>query len=238
MEVEKTSSGVLQRVRKESANWGRSDLTLKVNEIFYSIQGESSCAGWPCIFIRLTGCNLRCFYCDTAYAYEEGEEKTVFAILEEIQKFQCALVEVTGGEPLLQAETPVLVNSLLKQGYRVILETNGSLDIRRVSNQCVRIVDFKCPGSGMADANNLKNLDYLSDQDEVKFVIGNREDFNYARDLIERMGERVKNSIHFSPVFGKLEPRQLAKWILEENVSVHLQLQIHKIIWPTIKRGI
>ncbi|MCD6353431.1 MAG: radical SAM protein, partial [Proteobacteria bacterium] len=187
-------------------------MTLKVNEIFYSIQGESSYAGWPCIFIRLTGCNLRCSYCDTAYAYEEGEEKTVFAILEEIQKFQCVLVEITGGEPLLQAETPVLVNGLLKQGYRVILETNGSLDIRRVSNQCVRIVDFKCPGSGMADANNLKNLDYLSDQDEVKFVIGSREDFNYARALIERMGGshkkkggRIENSIHFAPVFGKLE---------------------------------
>jgi len=220
-------------------------LTIKVNEIFYSIQGESSYAGRPCIFIRLAGCNLRCSYCDTTYAYDEGEEKTVAGVLKEIQKFQCVLVEVTGGEPLLQAETPVLINGLLQQGYRVLLETNGSIDIRKVSDQCVRIVDFKCPSSGMAHASNLKNVDYLSEQDEVKFVIGNREDFNYSRDFVglmekrkKKRGSKVNSLIHFAPVLGKLEPRKLAEWILEENLCVHLQLQLHKIIWPTITRGV
>jgi 7-carboxy-7-deazaguanine synthase len=214
-------------------------LALKVNEIFFSIQGESSYAGWPCVFIRLTGCNLRCTYCDTVYAYEEGKDKTITEILDEIKKFPCTLIEITGGEPLLQSDTPMLVETLLEKNYRVLLETNGSLAINAVSNQCVKIVDFKCPSSGMFKFNNLNNINYLADQDEIKFIIGNREDFDYAKGLITLLKERsfLKRTIHFAPVFGKIKPRELAKWILAEQLPIHLQLQIQKIIWPKEKRG-
>jgi 7-carboxy-7-deazaguanine synthase len=215
-------------------------LTLKVNEIFFSIQGESSYAGWPCVSIRLTGCNLRCSYCDTKYAYEEGKARTIAEILEEIKKYPCTMVEITGGEPLLQSETPMLIETLLKKKYRVLLETNGSLAINAVSNQCVKIVDFKCPGSGMCRFNNLNNLDYLSGQDEIKFVIENREDFDYAREVVALLKRKslLKRPIHFSPVSGKLKPGELAKWILAESLPVHLQLQLQKIIWPERKRGV
>ena len=214
-------------------------MALKVNEIFLSIQGESSCAGWPCSFIRLAGCNLRCSYCDTAYAYEQGEEKTISEIWEEIKNFPCSLVEITGGEPLLQQETPLLIEALLAKGCRVLLETNGSFDISQVTNQCVRVVDFKCPSSGMSHFNNYENLKYLSDQDEVKFVIGNREDFYFAKEMVGRLKKTpsFKGPIHFSPVFGKIKPEKLAKWILEERLPVHLQLQLQKIIWPKRKKG-
>lgn len=215
-------------------------MTLRVNEIFCSIQGESTYAGWPCVFIRLTGCNLRCSYCDTVYAYDEGEEKTIPAILEAVQRFRCTLVEVTGGEPLVQGETPRLIRTLAAQGYRVLLETNGSLDIRKVTNECVKIVDVKCPTSGMSHANNLHNLDCLSAHDEVKFVIGGREDFDFAKKVIDREGnDRLgKNPIHFAPVFGELEPDKLAKWILDDHLRVHLQVQLHRIMWPSRKRGV
>ena len=215
-------------------------MALKVNEIFYSIQGESTYAGWPCVFVRLTGCNLRCSYCDTVYAYEEGENKTVATILEEVQKFRCKLVEVTGGEPLIQEETPILVKSLLTQGYKVLLETNGSLDISMISNQCVKIVDFKCPSSGMSHANNLKNLDYLTNRDEIKFVIGNREDFNYAKKLVGLINKEQcsKKTIHFAPVFNKLKPYELTRWILEEHLPVRLQIQLHKMVFPLKNKAI
>ena len=214
-------------------------MTLKVNEVFFSIQGESSYAGWPCIFIRLTGCNLRCSYCDTRYAYEEGKDKTIMEILDEVKKFPGTLIEITGGEPLLQSETPTLVETLLEKNYRVLLETNGSLAINAVSNQCVKIVDFKCPSSGMCKFNNLNNINYLADQDEIKFIIGSREDFDYAQGVIALLkeGSFLKRTVHFSPVFGRLKPGTLAKWILTEQVPVHLQLQIQKIIWPKKKRG-
>jgi len=157
-----------------------------------------------------------------------------------IQRFRCKLVEVTGGEPLLQGETPLLIDTLAAQGYRVLLETNGSLDISKVTNQCVKIVDVKCPSSGMSHANNLNNLNYFSAHDEVKFVIGSREDFDFAREVIDRgcKSKLEKNPIHFAPVSGTLEPGELAKWILDEHLRVHLQLQLHKIIWPSIKRGV
>ena len=213
---------------------------LKVNEIFFSIQGESSYAGWPCVFIRLTGCNLRCSYCDTAYAYEEGKDKTILEIVDEIKKFPCTLIEITGGEPLLQTETPKLIEALLEKNYRVLLETNGSLDVGMVSNNCLKIIDFKCPSSGMCGFNNLNNINYLTSHDEIKFIIGNREDFDYATGVITLLNERsfLKGPIHFAPVFGKIKPRELAKWILKEPVPVHLQLQIQKMIWPKKKRGV
>ena len=215
-------------------------MALKVNEIFFSIQGESSYAGWPCVFIRLTGCNLRCSYCDTAYAYEEGKDKTILEIVDEIKKFPCTLIEITGGEPLLQTETPKLIEALLEKNYRVLLETNGSLDVGMVSNNCLKIIDFKCPSSGMCGFNNLNNINYLTSHDEIKFIIGNREDFDYATGVITILNKRpfLKGPIHFAPVFGKIKPRELAKWILKEQVPVHLQLQIQKIIWPKKKRGV
>ena len=215
-------------------------MAIKINEIFYSIQGESSYAGWPCVFVRLTGCNLRCSYCDTVYAYEEGEEKNIIEIVEEIEKFSCKLVQITGGEPLLQFETPFLIETLLAKNYLVLLETNGSLDISKVSNQCVKIVDFKCPSSGMSHFNNLNNINLLTAHDEVKLVIGSREDFYYAKEIIDCSNKNplFKSTIHFSPVFGKIELEELAKWILSEHLPVHLQLQIQKIIWPKRRRGI
>ncbi|MCP4715272.1 MAG: radical SAM protein, partial [Deltaproteobacteria bacterium] len=152
---------------------------MKVNEIFYSIQGESSYAGYPCVFVRLTGCNLRCSYCDTRYAYDEGEDCTEEQVLERIAAYGCSLVEITGGEPLLQPDTPGLISRLLDRGCRVLLETNGSMDIGSVDRRCVRIVDIKCPSSGEAGRNDEANLARLTAQDEVKFVIGTREDFDF-----------------------------------------------------------
>ncbi|MBN2468026.1 MAG: radical SAM protein [Deltaproteobacteria bacterium] len=220
-------------------------MSLKVTEIFHSIQGESSFAGWPCVFIRLTGCNLRCSYCDTPYAYEEGEDKTIPEILKATARYRTPLVEVTGGEPLLQKETPLLLKRLLERRYTVLLETNGSLDISQVPKRCVRIVDIKCPSSGMSRHNNLKNLDRLTRRDEVKFVIGNRNDFTFAKRLIRRIVKdpatkppSSPRSIHLAPVFGALDPRELAQWILEDRLPVHLQLQIHKLLWPPNTRGV
>jgi 7-carboxy-7-deazaguanine synthase len=188
-------------------------VSLIVNEIFFSIQGESSFAGQPCVFIRLTGCNLRCSYCDTQYAYNEGREYTVDQILEIVQSYQCSLVEITGGEPLLQEETPHLVNHLLSKNFRVLMETNGSIDINRVSTKCIRIVDIKCPSSGEQSKNDLENLNRLSTQDELKFVIGDRADYEFACGILEsqKMARPSSGKIHFSPVYGKMQPEILAK---------------------------
>jgi len=213
---------------------------LKVNEIFYSIQGESSYAGRPCIFVRLTGCNLRCSYCDTQYAYEEGKEMEIDAIVSQVESCQCSLVEVTGGEPLIQQETPALVYRLLEQGYEVLMETNGSQDISRVDDRCVKVVDIKCPSSGQISQNDLGNLNRLTDKDELKFVIGNRKDYEYAKKILTTANRNrlSKNPVYFVPVFGKMAPSMLAKWILGDRLNVRLQLQLHKIIWSPEKRGV
>jgi 7-carboxy-7-deazaguanine synthase len=215
-------------------------LTLKVNEIFYSIQGESSYAGRPCVFIRLTGCNLRCSYCDTTYAYDEGVMMEIGEILQRVGSYECRLVEVTGGEPLIQKDTPSLVVRLLEGGYDVLLETNGTQDISLVDERCVRIVDIKCPSSGEVEKTYLKNLDRLAEGDEVKFVIGAREDYDYAKKILERMAGNIfeTNRIHFSPVFGKMNPEILAQWILEDRLNVRLHMQLHKLIWDPEKRGV
>ncbi len=215
-------------------------MALKVNEIFYSIQGESSFAGRPCVFVRLTGCNLRCSYCDTRYAYDEGEELEIEDIVNRVASYQCPLVEVTGGEPLIQEETPVLVHRLLQEGYQVLMETNGSQDIRRVDDSCVKIIDIKCPSSGQHRHNDLRNLDWLTNHDEVKFVISHREDYEYARKILDLMDTKLlrKNRVHFSPVFGGLEPNTLAEWLLEDHLDVRLHLQLHKFIWTPDRRGV
>lgn len=215
-------------------------MPLKVNEIFYSIQGETSYAGRPCIFIRLTGCNLRCSYCDTPYAYDEGEELEIDEILAKIASYPCRLTEITGGEPLIQRETPLLIQRLLEKDYEVLLETNGSQDIRRVDKRCVKIVDIKCPSSGEDDKNDLRNLSKLTDKDEIKFVIGNREDYEYAKNLLNGMPSHASrmNAVHFSVVFEKMDPRILAEWILEDHLNVRLHLQLHKLIWDQKQRAV
>jgi len=215
-------------------------MTLMVNEIFYSIQGESSYAGRPCVFVRLTGCNLRCSYCDTKYAYEEGEEIDVDTIVKRLSTYECPLIEITGGEPLIQEETPHLVKRLLEMGYKVLVETNGSLDISQIDYRCVRIVDIKCPLSGEAGQNDLRNLERLTDNDEVKFVLSGREDYEYAKHILShiKLTPSRMNRVHFSPVLGKIEPKVLAKWILDDYLKVRLHLQLHKIIWSTDQRGV
>jgi 7-carboxy-7-deazaguanine synthase len=211
-------------------------LTLKVHEIFYSIQGESSHAGLPCVFIRLTGCNLRCSYCDTTYAYEEGKDLGINEVLERIGSYGCRLVEITGGEPLVQAKAPVLALRLLEEGYEVLMETNGSLDIGLVDSRCIKVMDVKCPSSGQVGKNDLGNIKKLSDRDEVKFVIGTPEDYEFAKGILKKRLEGKK--VLFSTVFGKLNPKTLAEWILEDRLNVRFQLQLHKNIWNPNQRGV
>ena len=215
-------------------------MALKVNEIFYSIQGESSYSGRPCVFVRLTGCNLRCSYCDTQYAYTEGEELEIDEIAGRVISYQCPLVEVTGGEPLMQKETPDLIHRLLTKGFETLMETNGSQDISQVDNRCVKIVDIKCPFSGQTGHNDLQNLDRLTDHDEVKFVIADRDDYEYAKQILRLTDPNLcgKHPVHFSPAFGRMEPKTLAEWILEDHLDVRLHLQVHKIIWSPDRRGV
>ena len=214
-------------------------MTILVNEIFYSIQGESIYSGRPCIFVRLTGCNLRCTYCDTRYAYEEGVEMEIAEITRRVAAYNCRLVEITGGEPLLQTETPLLIHRLLENGYEILMETNGSLDISEVDARCIKIVDIKCPSSDASEKNDLENLKRLNPKDQIKFVIGNRTDYVYAKKTIElNRPDFPEDHILFSPVSGKMPPADLAEWILEDNLNVRLHIQIHKIIWPDREKGV
>jgi 7-carboxy-7-deazaguanine synthase len=213
-------------------------MTLLVNEIFFSIQGESMDAGRPCIFIRLTGCNLRCSYCDTTYAYHDGSPFSVQELLDTVRQYECRLVEVTGGEPLCQAETPLLIDALLSAGYEVMLETNGSLDISIVNAAATRIVDMKCPSSGASDTNRVQNLSLLTGRDQVKFVIGNAGDYEFAKEMLNKLPPDFSHDhILFSPVSGCLTLETLADWILRDRISVRLHCQLHKIIWPDVERG-
>ncbi len=211
---------------------------LKVNEIFHSIQGESTRAGEPCVFVRLTGCNLRCVWCDTAYAFHEGRPMTIEQVLEEVDRFGCPLVEITGGEPLLQADAAPLMRALLERSYRVMVETGGSLPIDDLPQGVARILDVKCPGSGETDRNRWENLRQLRRGDEVKFVIADRADYVWAR---ERVGEHDladRCPVLFSPVHGELPAHELAGWILEDRLPVRVQLQLHKLLWPERVRGV
>ena len=214
-------------------------MSLLVNEIFYSIQGESIYSGIPCVFVRLTGCNLRCSYCDTTYAYYEGVELRIEEILSRVDNYKCSLIEITGGEPLLQDETPLLIYRLLKKKYEVLLETNGSIDISMVDGRCIKIVDIKCPSSGENDKNDLENLKRVNQKDQIKFVVGNREDYEFAKETAKliRPGFPMKNVL-FSPVIEQMHPSQLAEWILEDRLRVRLQIQLHKILWPEKERGV
>jgi len=214
-------------------------MALIVNEIFYSIQGESLNSGRPCVFVRLTGCNLRCSYCDTGYAYEEGNEMEIGTIIDQISAYHCTLVELTGGEPLVQKETPKLIDTLLKKNYEVMIETNGTLDIDRVGNKCIRIVDIKCPSSGESRNNDYRNIEKLTKRDQLKFVIGSREDYLFAKDIVLSECKTIEpDHILFSPVYDILMPDILAGWILKDRLNVRLHLQLHRIIWPDITRGV
>ena len=213
-------------------------MPLKINEIYYSVQGESTHAGRSCIFIRLTYCNLRCTYCDTEYAFYEGKDMEIPEIMNEIQQWDCNLVEVTGGEPLFQEECIDLLNDLVNSSYEIMLETGGSLSISDVPKEVIKIVDFKCPSSGMENKNLWSTVDNLQPHDEVKFVIGNREDFDWAKEKITEYSLDKKCTVLFSPTFGEIDPQQIVEWILAENLPVRIQMQMHKMIWSPDKQGV
>ena len=214
-------------------------VSLLITEIFYSIQGESIWSGLPCVFVRLSGCNLRCHYCDTPYAYEPGEPLGLKKIIDRISKYNCRRLTITGGEPLLQEATPDLVTLLLETGYDVSIETNGSLDIDRLDRRCIRIMDIKCPSSGMQENNRMENLKVLSAVDQIKFVIADRGDFEFSAAIAKRLASNITaDRIWFSPVSGILPADRLAAWMLESNAHGRLQLQLHKLIWPHRDRGV
>lgn len=211
---------------------------LRVNEIFHSIQGESTHAGRPCVFVRLTGCNLRCVWCDTAYAFHEGRSMTLEAVVEEVVGHGCRLVQVTGGEPLLQAAAIPLMQALLDGGYEVLLETGGSLPIDEVPRAVGRIVDIKCPGSGESERNHWANLDVMGSGDELKFVINDRADYEWARQLVRDRGLGGDYPVLFSTVHETLTSTELADWVLADGLAVRVQLQLHKLLWPGVERGV
>ncbi|HSP88209.1 MAG TPA: 7-carboxy-7-deazaguanine synthase QueE [Ignavibacteriaceae bacterium] len=211
---------------------------IKINEIYFSIQGESSKAGLPCVFVRLTYCNLRCSYCDTEYAFYEGKDFSIEQIINEVKKYNCKLVEITGGEPLLQEECLGLMKKLSDEGYEVLLETGGSLPIKNVDQRVMIIMDLKCPSSEMIKKNLYENIEYLKPTDEVKFVIGNREDYEWSKEIIEKYDLINKANILFSVVFSELEPVKLVDWILEDKLNVRFQLQMHKFIWDPAAKGV
>ncbi|MBI4263887.1 MAG: radical SAM protein [Acidobacteria bacterium] len=212
---------------------------LTVNEIFHSIQGESTYAGRRCVFVRLTACDLRCSWCDTEYAFYEGRKQSLDEVLAEVDRYGCPLVEVTGGEPLLQEEVYPLMQALLDRGRTVLLETGGHRSTARVPAGVVTILDVKCPASGEARRNDWSNLDRLRGQDEVKFVVSNRADYEYARDVMARyeLASRAA-AVHLSPVHGVLEPRTLSEWVLADRLPARVQLQLHKYIWEPGARGV
>ena len=212
---------------------------LTVNEIFFSIQGESTRAGQPCVFVRLTACDLRCSWCDTPYAFTEGRKQSVDDVLAAVAGFGCPLVEVTGGEPLLQPDVYPLMERLLAAGSTVLLETGGHHSIAQVPAGVIAIVDVKCPGSGEADKVDWANMARLRAHDELKFVIRDRADYEFARDATGRydLGSRT-SAVLFSPVHGVLDPRELASWVLADRLAVRVQLQVHKYIWGATARGV
>jgi 7-carboxy-7-deazaguanine synthase len=213
---------------------------LTINEIFHSIQGESTHTGRPCVFVRLTACDLRCSWCDTPYAFHEGRKMTIDQVIADVAAFDCSVVEITGGEPLLQPDVYPLMRQLVDRGHTVLLETGGHRSIAEVPKDVIRIVDIKCPGSGEAEKNDWSNLDRLSaDRDEVKFVIKDRADYDYAKEAIARHGlvDRCA-AVLMSPVHDVLPARDLAAWILADRLPVRLQLQAHKYIWDAHTRGV
>jgi 7-carboxy-7-deazaguanine synthase len=212
---------------------------LTVNEIFHSIQGESTFAGEPCVFVRLTACDLRCRWCDTAYAFHEGRTMSIDEVVDEVDAFGCPIVEITGGEPLLQKDVYALMQRFLDSGKTVLVETGGHRSIAKTPDGVIRVMDIKCPGSGEAAKTDWSNLSQLTARDQVKFVIADRSDYEFARDIVERerLAERC-GTVLFSPVHGELSPRALAEWVLTDRLPIRLQLQMHKYIWDPQTRGV
>ena len=212
---------------------------LTINEIFHSIQGESTHAGRPCVFVRLTACDLRCRWCDTPYAFHEGRKMSVAEVVADVEARGCPVVEVTGGEPLLQADVYPLMQRLLDAGKTVLIETGGHRSIAQVPAGVVRIMDIKCPGSGESERNDWSNLALLVPSDEVKFVIADRIDYEFARDIVvrEKLIDRVA-AVLFSPVHGELDAKKLAEWVIADRLEVRVQLQMHKYIWSPETRGV
>jgi 7-carboxy-7-deazaguanine synthase len=211
---------------------------MRITEIFHSIQGESSYAGQPCVFVRLTGCPLRCTWCDTDYAFYGGHECSIDEVLAKVQTYGCRLVEVTGGEPLVQPESLPLMTRLCDAEYTVLLETSGAVDIAPVDPRAHVILDVKCPGSGMTDRMHWPNLSQLAAKDEAKFVMADRADYDWAREILTQYDLASRCPVLFSPVFGSLDVRQLAEWTLADRLPVRFQLQIHKYIWAPDMRGV
>ncbi|MDX2250736.1 MAG: 7-carboxy-7-deazaguanine synthase QueE [Nitrospira sp.] len=211
---------------------------MRVTEIFHSIQGESTFAGRPCVFVRLTGCPLRCTWCDTEYAFYGGSDVSLEAIVDRVRSYGCPLVEVTGGEPLAQSECLPLLARLCDEGLTVLLETSGALETAGVDPRAHIILDVKCPGSGMSDRMHWPNVERLRPHDEAKFVINDRADYEWAKERVERFQIDRRCPVLFSPVFGTLEPRQLAEWVLADRLPVRYQLQLHKLIWSPDMRGV
>jgi len=212
---------------------------LTINEIFHSIQGESTYAGRPCVFVRLTACDLRCRWCDTPYAFHEGRKMSVDDVVADVEARGCATVEVTGGEPLLQPDVYPLMQRLLDSGKTVLIETGGHRSIADVPPGVIRIMDVKCPGSGESEKNDWGNLARLTKRDEVKFVIADRRDYDFAKEIVTRdnLPARV-NAVLFSPVHGELDPKQLSEWVIADRLDVRVQLQVHKYIWSPETRGV
>ena len=213
--------------------------TLTVNEIYRSIQGESTWAGWPCVFVRLAFCDLRCTYCDTEYAFYEGKKQTLPDIIDAVAAYRCPLVEITGGEPLLQKNVLPLMASLADAGLTVLLETSGAHDISSVDPRVHRIMDLKTPGSAEVQRNLFSNIEHLTQRDEVKFVIGSREDYEWSHEKVlgYKLPDRCR-AVLFSPIFGRIDPREIVEWILADNLRVRFQLQMHKFIWTPTQRGV
>jgi 7-carboxy-7-deazaguanine synthase len=211
---------------------------MRITEIFHSIQGESTYAGRSCVFVRLTGCPLRCTWCDTEYAFYGGQELTDEDILRKIRAFDCSLVEITGGEPLAQSACFPFVSKLCDNGYTVLIETSGAFDITSVDPRAHVILDIKCPGSGMTDRMHWPNVQQLSAKDEAKFVLANRADYDWAREVIGQYDLANRCTVLFSPVFGALELRHLAEWVLADRLPVRVQSQLHKLIWTPDMRGV
>lgn len=211
---------------------------MRITEIFFSLQGESTFSGLPCVFIRTTGCNLRCTWCDTEYSFYGGVELTLDEILAKVASYDCKLVELTGGEPMLQKEIYELSSRLLAQGYTVLLETGGSLDLSQLDARVIKIVDLKCPGSGEEDKNYWPNLAVMQPHDQIKFVIKDRRDYEWSVAMMRehRLGERFQ--VLFSPVFNVMNYRSLAEWMLTDHVPARFQVQLHKYIWPPEMRGV
>ncbi|MFQ5515670.1 MAG: radical SAM protein [Myxococcota bacterium] len=212
--------------------------SLRIAEIYRSIQGESIFAGWPCVFIRLAGCDLRCVYCDEPHALSGGERLELAQVLDRIRPWSIPMVELTGGEPLLQPALPVLIERLLAEGYRVLLETGGHRDISGLDPRVHVILDVKTPGSGMHEHADLENLVRLREGSEVKFVLCDRRDYEWARELVRARGLEARFHVAFSPAHGVLDPRELVKWMLDDDLHVRLNLQLHKYVWGSDVRGV